>query len=277
MWRIKNIRKIKWFAVSIIVALSLNACHNSRILTGKHKALKPEQIIAKYHNSDSFPLVASFRFNAEVISNESSQSANCYIRMFQDSLIWISIRSMSFEGLRAVITPDSVKFIDRINNKYYLGGYDFVTKISPMELDFNNVQNILLGKIVDYQAADFQNLKPCNDSLYYCLNYEPNNEIRYDTIISAFDKDYVSQKYLFHPENFLLTAQVFKSLLSKEILAIYYGNYKNFNSVLYPQYIRFVISGYQESEIKLETKNIAFDSDFKTPFKIPDKFQAISF
>ncbi|MDA3909847.1 MAG: DUF4292 domain-containing protein [Bacteroidales bacterium] len=259
------------------MVFALNACHNSRILTGKHKALKPEQIIESYHHTDSFPSVASFRFNAEIISDGGAQSANCYIRMYQDSLIWISVRSMSLEGMRAVITPDSVKYIDRINNKYYRGDYSFVAQMSPLLLDFYDVQNLLLGKIMDSPKSDFDKLKPCNDSLFYCLKFEPNNEIRYDTIIRAFDKDYVNRKYLFYPESFFLAGQVFKSMISKETVAIYYGMRKNFDAAFFPEYIRLIISGYQESEIKLDTKNISFGSEFKTPFKIPDKYQAIRF
>jgi hypothetical protein len=255
----------------------LNACQNSRILTGKHRALKPEQIIESYQKTDSFPSVASFRFNAEIITDDGSQSANCYIRMYQDSLIWISVRSMSLEGMRAVITPDSVKYIDRLNNKYYLGDYSFMAKMSPMQLDFHDVQNLLLGKVMNTQDIDIGVLNPCNDSLYYCLKFEPNTEIRYDTIIRAFDTDYVNRNYLFYPESFFLAGQVFKSLISKEIISVNYGIREKFNENLYPVSIQFSISGYQKSEINLETKNISFGSDFKTPFKIPDKYQAIRF
>jgi hypothetical protein len=260
-----------------MLIIGLNACHNSRILTGKHRALKPEQIIESYQKTDSFPSVASFRFNAEIITDAGSQSANCYIRMYQDSLIWISVRSMSLEGMRAVITPDSVKYIDRLNNKYYLGDYRFVAKMSPMQFDFHDVQNLLLGKIMNTQDIEISRLNPCNDSLYYCLKIEPNTEIRYDTIIRAFDTDYVNRNYLFYPESFFLAGQVFKSLISKETISVNYGMREKFNENLYPVSIQFSISGYQKSEINLETKNISFGSDFKTPFKIPDKYQAIRF
>ncbi|MEA1874232.1 MAG: DUF4292 domain-containing protein [Bacteroidota bacterium] len=255
----------------------LNACHNSRILTGKHRALKPEQIIESYQRTDSFPSVASFRFNAEIITDAGSQSANCYIRMYQDSLIWISVRSMSLEGMRAVITPDSVKYIDRLNNKYYIGDYRFVAQMYPLLLDFNDVQSLLLGKMINYEANEFNKLKPCNDSLYYCLKLESNTEIQYDTIIRAFDKNYINRKYLFYPESFFLVGQLFKSIISKETISVNYGMREKFKEWLYPTRLQFIISGYQKSEINLETKNISFGSSFKTPFKIPDKYQAIRF
>jgi len=274
---IQHSRKFLWLAVILIMMFGLNACHNSRILTGKHKALKPEQIIENYLETDTFPSVASFRFNAEITSDGGSQSANCYIRMYRDSLIWISVRSMSLEGMRAVITPDSVKFVDRIKNKYYLGDYGFMAQMSPLLLNFHDVQNLLLGRIMDYQNPEIERLSPCNDSLYYCLKFEPDNVIQYDTIIRAFDKDYVNLKYLFFPESFLLAGQVFESIISEETVAVYYGMHDKFNEVSYPANIRFIVSGYQQSEIKLETKNISFGSDFKTPFKIPDKYQAIRF
>jgi len=277
MIRIQHIKKGIYIASIVFLIIGLNACRNSQILTGKHKALKPTQIIESYRLTDSFPSVASFRFNAEISTDANSQSANCYIRMYRDSLIWISVRSMSLEGMRAVITPDSVKYIDRINNKYYLGNYDFVAQMSPLLLDFHDVQNVLLGKMINSQGIDLGMFKPCSDSLYYCLKFEPDTEIKYDTIIRAFDNDYVNRKYLFFPEQFFLAGQVFKSLISKETVAVYYGKHDLYSEQSYPESIRFVISGYQKSEIELETKNISFGSDFKTPFKIPDKYQAISF
>ena len=47
---------------------------------------------------------------------------NAHFRMYKDSVIWISVTAIfGIEGLRAIITQDSVKILDKQNKCYYTG------------------------------------------------------------------------------------------------------------------------------------------------------------
>ena len=60
-------------------------------------------------------------------------------------------------------------------------------------------------------------------------------------------------------------------------MSIHYGPVEKFDSSFYPESLTLRIDGHQQSELKLETKSISFDKQFKTPFKIPDKYQEMRF
>ncbi len=268
---------LRLISLFFLLTFLLAGCKTSRVLTGKHKAMSTKDILQHFEMTDSFPSAASFRFAAEISSQGNEQSGNCYIRMYKDSLIWISVRSMSFEGMRAIVTPDSIQFIDRLNNLYYKGDFSLVNRFSPMALDFYDMQKLLLGRMLDYNQQGEKSLETCNDSACYCLYSNTEMELQYDTVMKAFNPQYVNQKYLFYPQNFFLAEQSFFSRVSKDNMSIIYGPAEQFDSNYYPESLTLRIDGYQRSELKLETKSISFDNQFKTPFKIPDKYQEMRF
>ncbi len=71
------------------------------------------------------------------------------IRMAYDSLIWMSITpGLGVEVARIMLTPDSVFFMDRINKKYKIMGFEELQKSYQFELDFNMIQAVILGNLI---------------------------------------------------------------------------------------------------------------------------------
>ena len=65
-------------------------------------------------------LVCKASVDAKTPKLSTGFSAN--IRIKKDSAIWVSISpALGIEVMRAVLTKDSVKFVDRINKRYYIG------------------------------------------------------------------------------------------------------------------------------------------------------------
>ena len=74
---------------------------------------------------------------------------NAHIRMYKDSVIWVSVTGpLGIEGLRAYITKDSVKLLDKQNKTYITRSVSYLQDITELPLDLPSLQDLLLGNPV---------------------------------------------------------------------------------------------------------------------------------
>lgn len=83
------------------------------------------------------------RINYE--DDEFSVSATANIRMRKDSAIWANVKKLNIEAGRALIRPDSVFVIDRINREYARQPVSELANMLRLPASFELLQSILLG------------------------------------------------------------------------------------------------------------------------------------
>lgn len=87
---------------------------------------------------------------AQINMKGNKQGANLALRMRRDSIIWVSAGLAGIEGVRAVLTRDSVRVMNRLDKTYFSGGYDYLSKLLNVPVSFAQMQALLLG---DYLPA----------------------------------------------------------------------------------------------------------------------------
>lgn len=95
-------------------------------------------------------LFLSAKGKAQVTMKNGQQGANLAVRVRRDSIIWVSASLVGIEGVRAVLTPDSVLVLNRLEKTYFSGGYDYLSKLLNVPITFEQMQALLLG---DYLPA----------------------------------------------------------------------------------------------------------------------------
>ena len=69
--------------------------------------------------------------------------------MYKDSIIWLSVTGpLGIEGLRAYITKDSVKLLDKQKKEYVIRSVSYLQEITELPLDLTSLQDLLLGNPV---------------------------------------------------------------------------------------------------------------------------------
>ena len=81
---------------------------------------------------------------------DTDQSANFSLRVRRDSAIWLSGSLLGIEGVRALLTPDSVRVVNRLQKSYFAGDYAYLSQLLNVPVSYRQMQAILLG---DYQPA----------------------------------------------------------------------------------------------------------------------------
>lgn len=111
----------------------------------------------------------SARASLAILSNKSDFTMKAQFRIVKDSAIWISLSPLlGIEAVRILLTPDSVKFMDRINNTYFVGKYSFFSEFYQIDFDYDILESILLG--VDFRCYDGGEMKAGVDYPYYTLS-----------------------------------------------------------------------------------------------------------
>src|SRR4051812_1079585 len=92
----------------------------------------------------------SAKMNVDYVdADDKKYNVNANLRMYRDSAIWISVNAVfGIEGLRALITKDSVKILDKQNKVYTARSIEYLQEVSALPVDLSTLQDLLIGNAV---------------------------------------------------------------------------------------------------------------------------------
>ena len=90
------------------------------------------------------------KLDVEYTDDEGKKyDVNAHIRMYKDSVIWVSVTAiLGIEGLRAYITKDSVKLLDKQKKIYTARSLSYLQEVTALPLDLSSLQELLIGNPV---------------------------------------------------------------------------------------------------------------------------------
>ncbi len=87
----------------------------------------------------------SYRGKADIVDTGGTRTCNFFFVNRVDSIIYLNISAYGIEVMRAVLTPDSIKYVNKLTYQYYAGTYAPVRLLLNMPVDFAWVQDIFSG------------------------------------------------------------------------------------------------------------------------------------
>ena len=138
----------------LLVGLALGACQRKAIPTkstggpGTSVPVGPAKKAVQATNTAFRYLNAKGK--AQITMKAEKQGANLNLRLRRDSIIWVSASLLGIEGVRACLTTDSVRVVNRLEKTYFAGGYDYLSKLLNVPVSYAQMQALLLG---DFQPA----------------------------------------------------------------------------------------------------------------------------
>lgn len=88
------------------------------------------------------------------LSSTDTKDAVVLTRMKKDSVIWFNVSgSLGIQGLRAILTTDSVKIIDRVTKEYSMFSYEGLSEKLNFKVDFDLLQSLIIGNIPKASAT----------------------------------------------------------------------------------------------------------------------------
>lgn len=251
-------------ALRLMVLVSLSfflSCKSTKVLAdGKADDNISAKTIVKNHyaNTTNFNTLTG-KMRIDYSDGESSQGVSVSLRMEKDKAIWMSA---PLGMVKVYITPGRVTFYNKLQNEYFDGNFEYLSNFLGTELDFKQVQNMLMGQALF-------NLR----------------EAKYDASVVNGDYQLKPKKamdlfkvmFQIEPKNFKMASQQLSQPLKKRLLQVNYTDYQKIGKYILPQRIAVAaIEGEERKTVDIEYKNIEFDQPINFPYKIPKGFKEIS-
>ncbi len=115
-----------------------------------NKADVLNKVAAKQVNFNTIVLKAK----AELTINKKSNDVVMNIRMQKGKVIWASVsHPLIGEVARALITPDSIKIMNKFENTYTRKPFEYIYEFANDQVDFITLQNIFIGDVLPAALA----------------------------------------------------------------------------------------------------------------------------
>jgi hypothetical protein len=271
----KNI-STRLFAI-IIAAASLVSCSGSRKAVKEPiKEQGAEYLVSKLKEHELKYEQFSAKFNATYVVNQKQTSVSGTIRIEHDSIIWISISpALGIEAVRFMLTPDSIKYLNRLSDTYLIQGFDYINKLLNKSMDYDMAQSFLTGN--DFSLYNSDAFRASVDNKEYKLNTINRSKIRRSARRSDDNISIPIQYIWLNPDNFKITKVLIKEAErdSRKFLATY-SEFKEIEGRLIPSNIEFnVETDEKKVQIKISYSRIQINQKQNYLFKIPEGYSEI--
>lgn len=249
------------YLILILLTTIFVNCKSAKSLTSVgsiKESMTAKQLIKENQKQTANFKTLQAKVKIDFIDGDKSNGLSVTFRMEKDKVIWLSA---PLGAARAMITPEKVSFYNKLDNEYFDGDYSLLSELLGMELDFNKVQNLLLGEMI-FDLKD-ESFTVSNNEVSYIL--QPANQ---KSIFEIF--------YLLNPGHFKLDSQQLTQSLQKRFLQIDYKTYQLVNKQIVPEVINIVaVEDNSEVKIDLEFKSVALNEEVRFPFEIPSGYKKI--
>jgi hypothetical protein len=197
----------------------------------------------------------------EIEDSKNNNTVNAIIRMKKDSVIWISINAiLGIEVSRILITPDSVKMLDKFNKRYYKKDFNFIKQMTHMPgLNFDLLQRAITGN-----ELDFKNATPMVeqvDSAYKIQTTE--NQVQNIIWVNAL--------------NLTLSKKQLEDRVINQSYEMNYADYRLLADRLFSfkRKVKIVNQTDNGYLLNIDYNKVTLDEPQKMPFTIPEKYEVI--
>ncbi len=271
-------RYFQWLLAlsSLIVGISISACRSARkiqtAITKKDTTVVVPVIDKKTDSTQYFQQVyqsildkriADFRFLSAKVKVEyrgadgKKPDFNANVRLKKDSVIWISINSILGEAIRAMVTKDSVKVLNKLDKVVQLRSIEYLKEVTKIPFSFTELQDLLIGNPI-YLDSNIVSYK--NEEKTVSLMSVGG---LFKHLLTVHKDDYAPQHSKLDDVD----------VIRARTCDITYGDYETKNGINFSKYRKIVVSEKTKLEIELQFKQFDFNEQLSFPFSIPKNYK----
>ena len=256
--------KQKTIIISVFVLLMLSACKTTRQVAKTNLPVSNEiskvveqvnKVQPQFKTANVSKMSLAFNVNAR----EINVSATCKIR--KDSAIFLSIQPfMGIELFKAELMPDTVKVFDKMNHRYYVTDYAYISKRFGVDVDYYSFQALLSARFFCVGKREV-----VLDSCKLIQTTTGENKIEYTSAR-------MHQSTQLSPLN-VIQQVVIKAKNSDYQLQTDYKDYTMVSGINYPQKITLLASDQKtKASCDFSILRIEFNTDVKLIPTNPDRY-----
>jgi hypothetical protein len=215
----------------------------------------------------------SAKADVKTDNGEKSNSFNINLRIATDSVIWISISPLlGIEVARIMVTKDTVKFMDRLNNKYSVSDFDYLNKLLDINVDFEIIQGILTGNLFSYKRNKFNSVYI--DEKYYILSTLSKRKLKRSLEDIDPNKPIVQDLWVDDTSYRIIRLSVEDQKREKSLLTDY-SDHRETDAGKFPYKSKTNIKAEKNILIDIGYNKLTISNDLEFPFSIPSSYEKI--
>lgn len=211
------------------------------------------------------------RANGSFEQGGSSQSFRLEVRLLKDSLVWIDVADpiLGIKVARALVTPDSVAFVNRLSSEYFTGEVGKLQKELGLEFGFSELQKILSAQLIFSLTEEFK--------LYYRPGLYLLSDFDADDVQAAaktFGKEKFRQVFI-DPTTMRPSLQVQNEPVNGKRYSVKYEELgrNEETTLIYPARIEVEYLADEPAKLTLDIRSIEKnDPQLNYPFNIPSGY-----
>jgi len=263
----------------ILVIIIFSGCKSQQKISGKKLANKKNlpTLLQSVDNASFKPDWLSVKASIDFEKGKKNTGFKANIRMRRDSMIWLSITPLiGVELARVVLTPDSVKMVNRIDGTYFKGNYEFINNTFEVDLNYQTLQAMLLGNSLSLEDND--KLVASIDDGVYLLSGLKKRKLRksYEKEEAKGNDESIYSAWI-DPISFKITKQSFVDFESQQSFDVYYNDFKTIEGEVFPHETIINLEAEEKVTGEISYSGLVINIPKKMPFSISSKYEPIKF
>lgn len=248
--------------VALCMLLTLAACKSKKqVVVNRNTAkVNPSNDVAARLATIRSKQITFNTFSAkaktQLAIGKDDNDVTMNLRVQRDKKIWVSITAiLGVEVARALITPDSILVINKLQGLYTKKPFSFVHKFTGRQIDFATLQSLLIGNAIPkllndsttFEAvAPNTNISGTLDGLLYKLILGPDLRVTQTSLANQAMQQslQVTNNVFIQADNRVVPSQIDIASVVKK----------------------------QKIQVNLRYSKVEFDRQLDFPFSIPDSY-----
>ena len=267
--KVKRLMRFAGFVLFAVLA-TLVSCSPIR------EAVTPEPAKHSLHetlsglkqNETSFTFLNT-RFSGSANIEGVDYSISGTLRIKNDSAIFVSVSPLlGIEIARLLVTPDTLKLVNRLDNTFYAGNMEIINKILGTCLDFQMLQALLTGNDFNHFSSSGFNVSEDNGNIVlFTQNRYP---------LDNTECNHFQHRILLNSQTFRIMENLLHDPESRRSLQVKYHGFSLVDGQYVPQEVSMVFSdtGGQTS-VNLRFSRVVLNEERSLVFNIPGHYRQI--
>ena len=246
---------------AVLVLLFSSSCSSSRKATAiKVKERTPEFLVRQMLENQVKAEWMDAKAKVNFDDGYMSMGATANIRLRKDSVLWVAVKKLGFEVGRAMITPDSIYILNRLNNEAVVKDISYLTELYNIPADFQMLQSLMLGNPLFFMTSGFQS--ELADQRYRVYG----------------SRNGLESSYLIGGRDFQLRTMSFDDQRSRRRIQMHFDEYDEASENQNFSYLRNLEVDSRETgkvSIDIRFSQVEFNVPKSIRFEIPDRYTRV--
>jgi len=243
------------------LAFILLGCGGSKTVPSDSKPnmnVNAKTLLASHYNAIASFSTLQGKMGISILDDSREMGYTLSLRMNKNEKLWLNA---TLGIVRALVSVEGVQFYNKLDQTYFEGRFDLLSKWLGVDLNFNQLQNLLLGQsIMDIPPKELE------------LSF---SESQYQ--LRTKDSLGLDYRIRINPNHLLADQQYLSQNGGEREVIVNYLSYQNVGGKMVPEIIVLTVTeGSEVTQVELNLHSISFNQQLNFPFNIPEGYQKMA-